>query len=442
MSERIYILHLDSQQHRDRFLTAIASLSGFVCFGSPERQRQARRPWLSALPSRRFSDDRLTSAATLTELERISSGLSKGQRIAGVFEYEAGYELERALTRFAPGTTQPPIRAAVYDWFLSPCHQSDRNIEVHESALCPPEVSKKLNQILEESRAAHAQNTLRIDPFRQEQPQASYEAKVATVLEYILAGDCYQVNLSHRFQSRFEGDLWQAYRHLVRRFPTDHAAYLNIDGDPVLSISPESFLEISQGKVVTRPIKGTRPRGKSEEEDSRLANELEASIKDRAENIMIVDLLRNDLGRFCTSGSITAKPLLTLESYRNVHHLVSTVTGELDPKTPPVRALACGFPGGSITGAPKIRAMEIIHELETSPRGPYCGSVFSLDDHGDLYSNIAIRTLYARGNELFCHGGGGVVADSVPSAEFQETLDKVGPLMEELVKQFGPKTSP
>ncbi len=199
----------------------------------------------------------------------------------------------------------------------------------------------------------------------------------------------------------------------------------------------DRFLKLGKGKVETRPIKGTRPRGKTPEEDMALAASLLASPKDRAENLMIVDLLRNDIGRSCQPGSVRVPELFALESYPNVHHLVSSVTGELAPGKDALDLLEGSFPGGSITGAPKIRAMQIIDELEPSRRGIYCGSLFYLDVRGEMDSSIAIRTLLVRNGQVSCWGGGGIVADSHWEDEYQETLDKVRVLLETLEGMAG-----
>lgn len=436
MSEHRNILHLDSHQHRERFLTALASQPGFVCFGDPGRPRGAPC-WLSAWPIRT-----LASSGTEDFHECVTTGLANGVRLAGCLDYELGYWTESAFAKSAPGLadTPPPASAGWYDWQLVPDDHDGLRWQIDLAATADSTILDKLDVLRRQSRAAASAEVapLTLSPFRADEDEVSYRRKVQRILDYILAGDCYQVNLSQRFQCRFNGDLWQAYRHLTQCIPTGHAAFLRQGEQQVMSISPESFLAIDcDRQVVTRPIKGTRPRGETEEEDQALARSLKESPKDRAENIMIVDLLRNDLGRFCQPGSVRADQLLALESYRNVHHLVSTVSGRLATNCDAISALLQAFPGGSITGAPKIRAMEIIRELETSPRGPYCGSVFHLDGDGTLYSNIAIRTLYARGNTLYCHGGGGIVADSDPAEEYRETLDKVGPLMQALELAFG-----
>lgn len=204
----------------------------------------------------------------------------------------------------------------------------------------------------------------------------------------------------------------------------------------MLCFSPEMFIEFDRRKVKTRPIKGTRPRGRTKAEDLALMEDLLTSEKDRAENLMIVDLLRNDLGRFCETGSVRADALFQLETYSNVHHLVSTVTGTLKKGVSQFSAFESAFPGGSITGAPKIKAMEIINELEKHQRGPYCGSFFYALPDGTFFSNIAIRTFYCEAGSIYGFGGGGIVADSDALSEYQESLDKIQVFLTTLEREF------
>lgn len=223
---------------------------------------------------------------------------------------------------------------------------------------------------------------------------------------------------------------------LARRLPDPFAGYQALpDGGAIISLSPERFLRISAGQVETRPIKGTRPRHIDPEQDQAQADALLASRKDRAENLMIVDLLRNDLGRSCRVGSVRVPELFALESYPNVHHLVSAVTGELAADKDALDLIAGSFPGGSITGAPKIRAMQIIDELEPTRRALYCGSLLYLDVRGEMDSSIAIRSLLAKDGQINCWGGGGIVADSNGQAEYQESITKVKVLLATL-EQF------
>jgi len=261
----------------------------------------------------------------------------------------------------------------------------------------------------------------------------AYRQAFERIQAYIQAGDCYQVNFAQRFRAPCQGDAWAAYLALRTACPTPFSGFQNLpEGGAVLSLSPERFVKVSEGQVETRPIKGTRPRGTTPKEDTAHAAELLASPKDRAENLMIVDLLRNDLGRTCRIGSVRVPELFSLESYPNVHHLVSSVTGELADGKDALDLIAGSFPGGSITGAPKIRAMQIIDELEPTRRGLYCGSLLYLDVRGEMDSSIAIRSLLVKDGQVCCWGGGGIVADSDWQAEYQESITKVKVLLETL----------
>ena len=264
-------------------------------------------------------------------------------------------------------------------------------------------------------------------PFQPDRDRAAYRGAFGQVQAWIRSGDCYQVNLALRFTAPFHGDPLDAYALLRRGSSAPFGAYVPLgEGRVLLSCSPERFLAVDGGIVTTEPIKGTRPRAADLTRDSAIAEELAASTKDRAENLMIVDLLRNDLGRNCRPGSIRVEELFALRSFPQVHHLVSTIRGELAAHHSPVALLRDSLPGGSITGAPKRRAMEIIHALEPAPRQAYCGTVFYLDDAARMDSSILIRSLLAQDGHLHCWGGGGIVADSVCEAEHREIYDKVG----------------
>jgi len=259
-----------------------------------------------------------------------------------------------------------------------------------------------------------------------------YLGAVKAAKEHIVAGDIFQVNLSQRFEAELQVPAYELYKRLRRVNPAPFAGYLNFDGATIASASPERFLRLQGEKVETRPIKGTRPRGKSPEEDGALARELLSSVKDRAENIMIVDLERNDLGRVCSYGSVTVAELAILETYPTVFHLVSTVEGRLRPDRDRIDLLKATFPGGSITGAPKVRAMEIIDELEPTKRGVYTGSMGYLSFSGQLDLNILIRTFLIKDKTAYFQAGGGIVYDSDPEAEYEETLDKARALIQAL----------
>jgi para-aminobenzoate synthetase component 1 len=269
--------------------------------------------------------------------------------------------------------------------------------------------------------------------------RAGYLAAVRRAIEYIHAGDCFQVNIAQRLLYPNALPPLELYRRLRQGNPAPFAAYLDLGDFTVASASPERFVRVLASgerqlpeEVQTRPIKGTRPRGRTPEEDRARAQELLASAKDRAENVMIVDLLRNDLGRVCRYGSVRVEALCQLESYRTVHHLVSEVRGRLRPGLGPVDLLRAAFPGGSVTGAPKVRAMEIIAELEPTARGPYCGSVAWLGFDGAMDTSILIRTFTLGKGWVQFPVGGGIVADSTPEGEYAETLHKAEGLLRAL----------
>ncbi|MFC1916038.1 aminodeoxychorismate synthase component I [Chloroflexota bacterium] len=259
-----------------------------------------------------------------------------------------------------------------------------------------------------------------------------YLKAVATAREYICAGDIFQVNLSQRFEADLNLPPYELYRRLRRINPAPFAAYLGFDGVSVVGASPERFLKVRGDWVETRPIKGTRPRGKSPAADKVLAQDLLSSVKDRAENIMIVDLERNDIGRVCRYGTVKVTELALLETYPTVFHLTSTVTGRLCPDKNRIDLLKATFPGGSITGAPKVRAMEIIDELEPTRRSVYTGAVGYLSFSGGMDLNIVIRTFLVKEGRAYFQVGGGIVYDSEPEAEYEETLDKARALFQAL----------
>lgn len=279
------------------------------------------------------------------------------------------------------------------------------------------ELSKELKTMVAE-RA-------KISTFRAKTDKEYFIQSVERIQKWIRDGDIYQANLSQAFEAEVQGgSLFGLYRALRDASPAPMAAWLSLAGKEVLSSSPESFLKISGRRVETRPIKGTRPRFDDPDADTRSAYELQTSPKEVAELVMITDLLRNDLGQVCECGSVEVDEMLKLESLEQVHHLVSTISGTLRPDLDAIDCLAACFPGGSITGAPKKRAIEIITEVEGRQRGIYCGAIGWLGGNGESSFNIAIRTLVREDNRLSYQVGAGIVADSDPAHEYQETLDK------------------
>jgi para-aminobenzoate synthetase component 1 len=286
---------------------------------------------------------------------------------------------------------------------------------------------------LEEDRTSYFDNTSskRVN-LRANFTHEGYIAAVQKAREYIIAGDIFQVNLSQRFEADMPIPPYELYRRLRKINPAPFASYMNFDGITVVSASPERFLLLQGNMVETRPIKGTRPRGKDTATDEKLAQELLNSFKDKAEHVMIVDLERNDIGRVCRFGTVRVSELMALEKYATVFHLTSTVQGRLRPGKDAIDLLKATFPGGSISGAPKVRAMEIIDELEPTRRSVYTGSIGYLSFDGNLDLNIVIRTILVKGKKAYFQVGGAVVYDSDPEAEYIETLDKAKALIQAL----------
>ena len=386
---------------------------------------------------------------------------------AGYIAYDWGLTLERLPAPHYDDLALPDVVLGIYDWVLAWDHVASRAwlISTGMPATAGPDRATRAK-----ARADHVRERLRVGPSasdRPDQPDSvgpvlvdrplpssylvengwwdpSFELRssfthrdyleaVARVREYIFAGDIFQANLSQRFEAPLRDSPWAFYSRLRRRNPAPFAAFLETRDASVVSASPERFLHVDRsGFVETRPVKGTRPRGVGPEHDAALGQALAESVKDRAENLMIVDLMRNDLSRVCAPGTVRVSELFSLERYATVHHLVSTVVGHLEPGYDALHLLRAAFPGGSITGAPKLRAMEIIAELEASQRGVYCGSIGYFSVTGDLDTSIAIRTAVVRDGRVYFSAGGGIVADSDPEQEYRETIDKARALIDAL----------
>ncbi|MFA6038236.1 MAG: aminodeoxychorismate synthase component I [Legionellales bacterium] len=267
------------------------------------------------------------------------------------------------------------------------------------------------------------------DNRRSNLTQDQYSEKFTQIMQHINQGDTYQINFAQRWQSTFDENPWDLYQHLREKNPAPFSAYIPMPQGAILSCSPERFLTVNNREVITMPIKGTAKRESDPILDQQAAQTLLNSEKNRAENIMIVDLMRNDLGKSCITGSVHVAKLCELQSFTNVHHLVSTVCGQLRADKQPIDLLRDCFPGGSITGAPKIRAMELIDQFEPHQRHIYCGSIGYINFNGQMDTNIAIRTIVINDNHLYFWGGGGIVKDSQADLEYQETLDKVRPFL-------------
>ncbi|KNX78549.1 aminodeoxychorismate synthase [Pseudomonas sp. 250J] len=352
--------------------------------------------------------------------------------LIGYLSYDFGRRLEQLPTHAVDDLGLPDARLGLYAWALVSDHRLCSSQLVFHPSL-PEAEQQRLITLFENSIPGDSGDFHLLAPMTGDLRPEQYRAAFDQVQRYIQAGDCYQINLTQRFRAPCQGDPWRAYQALRAACPTPFSGYQQLDeGTALLSFSPERFIRVSQGAVETRPIKGTRPRAADPAEDARNAAELLASPKDRSENLMIVDLLRNDIGRTCQTGSVKVPELFSLESYPNVHHLVSSVVGRLAADKDALDLIAGSFPGGSITGAPKIRAMQIIDELEPARRALYCGSLLYLDVRGEMDSSIAIRSLLVKDGQVSCWGGGAVVADSDWQAEYEESIAKVRVLMETL----------
>ncbi len=348
--------------------------------------------------------------------------------LIGIFGYDLGRAIEQLPSLAEADIDYPWMLVGRYLWAVVIDHVENSSRLVWHT-MATPYIDRVIACLNTSDTVKSSEFTL-TKPFSSNLSWPQYQHALERIDDYIHAGDCYQINFAQRFQGQYEGDPWQAYKRLRQQATTPHAAYMESPEGSILSLSPERFLKVdARGEVETRPIKGTRPRGNTADKDKALAAELSHANKDRAENLMIVDLLRNDLSRNCAPGSVHVPELFKIESYPNVHHLVSSVRGKLKKNATPLSLLRDSFPGGSITGAPKIRAMEIIDELEPQRRSIYCGSIGYISSCGHMDTSITIRTLLCQKGKIYCWAGGGIVADSVIEDEYQETFNKVNNLL-------------
>jgi para-aminobenzoate synthetase component 1 len=343
----------------------------------------------------------------------------------GYFAYDLGRGIEKIPEISEHDIAMPDMAIGIYDWAVVTDHQQRRTwltgYGKDERTFAEWNDLQELLQTKAESSRQEFEVLSELHPNMDEE---FYARAFNKIKHYIREGDCYQVNLAQRFAIDVAGDPWAAYSRLRKLNPAPYSSFFKIPEGAVLSTSPERFLKVDNGLVETKPIKGTRRRSTDVYEDRALSEDLLESKKDRAENLMIVDLLRNDIGKSCRPGSVSVPKLFALESFARVHHLVSTVIGQLADKYHALDLLRGCFPGGSITGAPKLRAMEIIETLEPHRRSIYCGSMAYIGFDGNMDSNITIRTLVHYKDKMYCWAGGGIVIDSRLDAEYQECFDK------------------
>jgi para-aminobenzoate synthetase component I len=436
---------------------AFRDLPGLALFESARPGRNARWSYVTADPvavleSPASGPDPFSVARRLVaRLDGASAGEDPDVPpflggLVGFLGYDLGHALERLPSIATDDQDLPPLRLALHDWVVA---WDRRTGDAWLGGRAVDGDVRRLARRLDEIHARLTPGTAsagrRDEPaepatsfrFRSGLDRHAYEAGVEAIRGHIAAGEIYQANLTRRLETPFVGDSWPLYRRLRTGDPSLFSAFVDLGPSPLsgepralLSASPEPFLSVDRhGVVKTDPIKGTRPRGRTREEDRGLAAELLASAKDRAENVMIVDVLRNDLGRVCRAGTVRVPRLCRLERTAAVQHLVSTVTGVLADGRDAFSLLAAAFPGGSITGAPKIRAMEILEELEPVRRGPYTGALGWIGPDGAMATSILIRTFVADGRRLTLHVGGGITYRSDPADEWRETVAKArGPL--------------
>jgi para-aminobenzoate synthetase component 1 len=364
----------------------------------------------------------------------------------GYFSYDLGRRFEKLPNDAERDIALPEMAMGIYSQAIIFDHKSQQFYLV-----CPQSKREALEAMIHSlttNQDVSKNNTCNFTlttSWQSNMDKASYTEKFEQVQSYLLSGDCYQINLAQRFKAHYKGDEFEAYCALRLENKAPFSAFMRLNDASILSVSPERFLQCKQHKVQSKPIKGTMPRSNDKAQDRNNAEILANSSKDRAENLMIVDLLRNDISKVCKPNSVRVPKLFDIESFPAVHHLVSTVEGELAAQYNANDLLRGAFPGGSITGAPKIRAMQIIEQLEPHRRSVYCGSIGYISSCGNMDTSITIRTLICESNlhnksiadktnKIYCWAGGGLVADSNVSSEFQETYDKVNRILPVLTK--------
>ncbi len=346
----------------------------------------------------------------------------------GFISYDFGKKIHNIEIKTNKDFDYPLVAFGIYDWCITYDYLRKKSYILYHKK---NDLVDKIINYKSEIQYSKKQRTFKSTTSCESNMNYDlYKSKISKISNYIKNGDCYQVNLSQRFSLGYEGDEYMMYKTLNKSFASPYSAYINYPFGKILSFSPERFISIKNNIVETKPIKGTRPRSNDKNIDKKNIEELRLSEKDKAENLMIVDLLRNDLGMNCKNGSIKVDKLFEIETFANVHHLVSTISGEIHEKSNIYNLIRDAFPGGSITGAPKLRSMEIIEELEPNNRSIYCGSIgyIGFDQKTDL--NISIRSMLAVNNKLYFWGGGGIVNDSDVKSEYNESIAKVKPLLD------------
>lgn len=375
-----------------------------------------------------------------SKLEEIESGTNSSKRLlefekqnTGSLMGYIGYHARDKDFRISPEKQLllPDICLGVYPWRVESNHKiKESHLFYADNTFANEKELQRLIETLNSTTENSNPSSTHIENSKANFSFENYEKAFKKIKDYINEGDCYQVNLAQRFVSDFNGSVWQHYLKLREKSPAPFGCFLSTPYGDILSFSPESFLKINaQGEIISQPIKGTRKRSNDTRNDQSAKEQLANSQKDKAENLMIVDLIRNDLSKSAELNTVKVDELFKIQSFSNVHHMVSQVRAQKRPDLSYLEVLLNAFPGGSITGAPKKRAMEIINELEPDSREVYCGAIGYITGDNNMEFNIAIRTLVIHKNKLYCWGGGGIVADSLCEEEYQESINKISNLI-------------
>ncbi len=392
---------------------------------------QSRYSFYAASPHTKLEIFRTAHTSLRHQLNQWSQNAFRSGHAAQIFgflSYDAGRLLEKLPAYAADDIALPYVWLGAYPLYFVHDRQTDE-VTLEGLPGHAQQAEKWLKALTDKLNHPNTDEFERCSEWESNMDWPAYRDRFDQVQDYLHSGDCYQINLAQRWQAAYRGNPLTAYERLLEKNGAPFSGFIDLGEVQILSVSPERFIRVESGQCQTRPIKGTRPRVADPIKDEAQRKDLANSEKDRAENVMIVDLLRNDFAKSCRPGTIQVPELFAIESYPAVHHLVSTITGTLRPDRTALDLLLDAFPGGSITGAPKIRAMEIIEMLEPHRRQIYCGSLVRLSSNGDMDSSIAIRTLVTHKQMIYCWGGGGLVADSEARNEYQETLDKVSRIL-------------
>ncbi len=355
----------------------------------------------------------------------IEKETAKKRKIFGFFSYDLGYKIHKIKNTAKDDLELPDILLLSFDEWIT---EETNNIKIHyqkDSSIKDIEKIFSRKDIAKKTTITSKEH----ENFKAQQSRAAYDKSYFTAKHHIKEGDIYQLNLTHRLHAKTKTASKEIFQKIIKNNKVGFLAYIKDTKFEILSASPERFIRIKGNKIETSPIKGTRPRGKTKEEDLKLKNDLSKSKKEEAELNMITDLLRNDLGKFCKTGSVKVEEKRVLKKYNNVWHTLSKISGEIDKNVNPIKGLISMLPGGSITGCPKKRAIEIIDKIEPTTRGIYTGIIGQITSKQDMDFSIAIRTIIKKGEDLYLQVGGGIVADSKNKDEFEETLHKAKSFM-------------